>query len=317
MQLHLRVSILVVVGVRLEHLTVRYGVHLAVDDLTTEFGPGAVALLGRNGAGKSSVLRALLGLVRPASGRVRFLDLPPDADATVIRRHVGYMPEREAQVPGASAFDQVALLGSLSGLERRTSWRRAHEVLYLVGLGEQRYRPVAGYSAGMRQKAKLAGALVHDPKVVFLDEPTNGLDPAGRDEMLRLIRQLAVEFGKSIVFSTHILTDVASVCRAAVVIDHGRIVAQGTLEELTSGEAHRYAVTVEDADGSLPARLAKLGSATQCGVGRFTVHLGSGVGVDGVYRAVFEAGGVVTGLEHLRRTLEEVFLHAVAARGAR
>lgn len=303
------------VGVRLDHLTVRYGDRRAVDDLSAEFGEGAVALLGRNGAGKSTVLRALLGLVRPCSGQVRFLGLPHGASPAAVRRHVGYMPEREAMVPGASAFDQVALLGNLSGMNRKTAWRRAHEVLYLVGLGEQRYRPVAGYSTGMRQRAKLAGALVHDPKILFLDEPTNGLDPVGRQEMLRLIRQLAIDFGKSIVFSTHILSDVASVCRAAVVIEQGRVVAQGTVEELTAGDACQYALAVEAADGTLLSRLAELGGATQKGPAQFVVRLGSGVGVDSLYRAVIAAGGSVTGLQRLRRTLEDVFLHAVAAPG--
>ena len=180
-------------SVQLENVTIRYGDHLAVDDLTVTFEQGSIGLLGRNGAGKSSVLKALLGLVRPAAGTMRFSDLPAEASDADIRAHVGYMPERDAHLPQATGFDMVSLLGMLSGLPRRDAWRRAHEVLYLVGLEEQRYRPVSGYSAGMRQKAKLAAALVHDPSVLFLDEPTNGLDPGGRNEMLELVA--AVESG--------------------------------------------------------------------------------------------------------------------------
>ncbi|MBL8753470.1 MAG: ABC transporter ATP-binding protein [Planctomycetes bacterium] len=296
-------------------LTIRYGDHVAVENLSLQFGEGAVGLLGRNGAGKSSVLKALLGLVRPTQGTIQFAGLPADASAADVRSHVGYMPERDAWLPEVSGFDMVATLGMLSGMPRRDAWRRAHEVLFLVGLEEQRYRLVSGYSTGMRQKAKLAAALVHDPDVLLLDEPTNGLDPGGRLEMLRLVRQIAAEFGKSIVFSTHILPDVESVCGAAVVLERGRVVASGPLAQLTRGGQRQHRLTIEPAsperDQVVFAALARLGTATALGQGRFDLSLGAGVTHAEVFAAVAAAGTAVRGFSPHRQSLEDVFLSVV------
>jgi ABC-2 type transport system ATP-binding protein len=297
--------------VTLEHVTIRYGSRVAVADLSVAFGAGAIGLLGRNGAGKSSVLKALLGLVRPTNGTMRFADLPADASPTQIRAHVGYMPERDAYLPQATGFEMVAMLGQLSGLPERDAWRRAHEVLYLVGLDEQRYRPVAGYSTGTRQKVKLASALVHDPKVLFLDEPTNGLDPAGRRDMLRLVRQLSHDFGKSVVFSTHILQDVEAVCDAAVVMEQGRVVAQGSLRELTAGGERQHGLAVEPANPTVQRALEALGRVRADGGNAYTIWLPDGADLRAVYAAVAAAGSVVRSLVPHRRSLEEVFLHAV------
>lgn len=305
--------------VRLENLTIRYGERVAVQDLTVAFEPGAVALLGRNGAGKSSVLKALLGLVRPTSGRMSFSQLSPNASPSEIRAHVGYMPERDAYLPQATGFDMVAMLGMLSGLSRRDAWRRAHEVLYLVGLEEQRYRAVAGYSAGMRQKAKLASALVHDPQVLFLDEPTNGLDPSGRREMLELVRQLSRDLGKSIVFSTHILQDVEAVCDSAVLLERGRVVAQGPLSELTHGGAREYRLRIEPttAGQQVPAALtdalaaAGTGRVEAVGEGNYSVWLADDAATGAVFASVAAHGCHVRSMRLQRRSLEQVFLSAV------
>jgi ABC-2 type transport system ATP-binding protein len=300
-------------SVAIEHLTIRYGDRVAVDDVSIVFARGAVGLLGRNGAGKSSILKALLGLVRPERGSMRFLDLPPDASAATVRAHVGYMPERDAFLPQASGFDMVAMLGRLSGMPRRDAWRRAHEVLYLVGLDEQRYRAVAGYSTGMRQKAKLAAALVHDPQVLFLDEPTNGLDPAGRADMLRLVHRLAKELGKSVLFSTHILQDVEAVCDGAVVMERGRVVAQGTLRELTRGAPREHGLVVEPAATAVDAALERIGRMRrEATPGHYTLWLADDVPMQRVFAGVRDAGAVVRSLVPHRRSLEDVFLQAVA-----
>lgn len=309
--------------VRLQNLTIRYGERVAVNDLTVAFEPGAVALLGRNGAGKSSVLKALLGLVRPTSGVMTFSQLPPGASPFQIRAHVGYMPERDAYLPQATGFEMVSMLGMQSGLSRRDAWRRAHEVLYLVGLEEQRYRAVAGYSAGMRQKAKLAAALVHDPQVLFLDEPTNGLDPSGRREMLELVRQLSRDLGKSIVFSTHILQDVEAVCDSAVLLERGRVVAQGALADLTRGGDREYRLRVESSSAErvvpagLPDALAAAGTGRVevDGDGSFSVWLADDAGTGPVFAAVAAHACHVRSLRLRRRTLEQVFLSAVRGEG--
>lgn len=297
--------------VELQDVTIRYGERTAVEGLSVRFEPGAVGLLGRNGAGKSSILKALLGLVRPVHGTMRILDLPPGASAAAVRARVGYMPERDAYLPQLHGFDMVALLGTLSGMPQRDAWRRAHEVLYLVGLEEQRYRPVAGYSAGMRQKVKLAAALVHDPQVVFLDEPTNGLDPSGRDDMLRLVRQLCRDLGKSVVLSTHILQDVESVCDRVVVLDRGRIVTSGPLQELTVAQERRVLLAVEPRELAFAQALPPHLRCEALGGGRHAVWLRDGESSQPVFAAVAAAGGSVVEFAPQRRSLGDVFLAAV------
>ncbi|MGE3171106.1 MAG: ABC transporter ATP-binding protein [Planctomycetota bacterium] len=299
--------------VALDQVVIRYGAFTAVHGVTVTFPTGAVGLLGRNGAGKSSILKALLGLVRPASGTMRILDLPADARPAEIRARVGYMPERDCHLPGLNGFETVSLLGRLSGLPERTAYRRAHEVLYLCGLEEQRYRPVSGYSAGMRQKVKLAQALVHDPQVLFLDEPTNGLDPDARDEMLALVRQLAGKLGKSVVLSTHILQDVEAVCDAAVVLEQGAVVAQGPIGELTRTSGRRYLLQVEPPELALPEHPAPGLRLHALGAGRYEAEVQEDD--RGAPRALFglvdRAGGAVRQLVLRRRSMEEVFLGAV------
>jgi ABC-2 type transport system ATP-binding protein len=205
----------------------------------------------------------------------------------------------------------VALLGRLSGMPRRDAWRRAHEVLYLVGLDEQRYRPVSGYSAGMRQKAKLAAALVHDPQVLFLDEPTNGLDPSGREDMLRLVRQLSRDLGKSVVLSTHILQDVESVCDAVVVLERGQIVAEGPLRELTRATERKVTFTVEPKSLELAAAWPADLRVQALGGGRFTAWLLDDQPTQPLFAAVQRAGGSVGEFVPQRRSLEDVFFSAV------
>lgn len=300
--------------VQVEGVTIRYGQIEAVSDVTATFPQGAVGLLGRNGAGKSSILRAILGLVRPSAGRMRILDLPADASPGQIRARVGYMPERECHVPGLSGYETVLLLGQLSGLPRGDAARRAHEVLYLVGLEEQRYRPVSGYSAGMRQRVKLAAALVHDPAVLFLDEPTNGLDPEGRQHMLDLVRQLSGELGKSVILSTHILQDVEATCQAVVVLEQGRVVAAGPLQELTRSERVQYHLAVDPPDLPLQVAVPAWVQLEPRGMGRYHVVMDGDRSVRDLFQLVDGCGGDVRQLALHRRRLEEVFLGAVNRR---
>lgn len=304
--------------IALDRITIRYGAHVAVEDLSCSFPSGAVGLLGRNGAGKSSILKALLGLVRPSAGTMSLAGTlegrVDQIDPRTLRENVGYMPERDAHVPACSGFEMVALLGRLGGLRRRDAWRRAHEVLYLVGLGEQRYRPVAGYSTGMRQKVKLAAALVHDPKILFLDEPTNGLDPEGREDMLGLVKQLSRAMGKSVLMSTHILQDVEAVCDAAVVLERGRVVAQGSIAELTGSGPRRWLMVVDPVAVPLEAVLAQCAHVRTTKIGAHEIELLPGASTQQVFAAIGERGAVVRSFVPRRRTLEEVFLEAVQVR---
>ncbi len=218
--------------VDLKGVTVLYGKQPALADVTASFPPGAVGLLGPNGAGKSTLLKSLLAFVVPTGGSMRVLDLNVAEAALDIRRRIGYMPESDAHIPGMNAVSFVAYCGELAGLPRVDAMQRAHEVLYYVGLGEARYRNVETYSTGMKQRIKLAQALVHDPDLLFLDEPTNGMDPRGRDEMLELVRDLAHAKGVNLILSSHLLPDVEYTCDHVVVLDKGRVVVQGPIDAL-------------------------------------------------------------------------------------
>jgi ABC-2 type transport system ATP-binding protein len=218
--------------VQLERVSVTYGRQVALREVSASLPAGAVGLLGRNGAGKSTLLRALLGFVRPDAGQMQVLGLDVRRSPLEIRARLGYMPENDAHIPGMNAVTFVAYCGELAGLPRADAMQRAHEVLYYVGLGEARYRNLDTYSTGMKQRIKLAQALVHDPDLLFLDEPTNGLDPRGRDEMLALIRDVAHEKGINLILSSHLLPDVEQTCDYVVVLDKGAVAAEGPIATL-------------------------------------------------------------------------------------
>lgn len=301
--------------VSLTGVTIRYGDVTAVDGVDAEFPAGAVGLLGRNGAGKSSILRALLGLVRPVAGVLRILEFEAGVGGAEIRRRVGYMPERDGHITGLNGFETVCLAAELTGLPRRDAARRAHEVLYQAGLEEQRYRLVSSYSAGMRQKVKLATALVHDPELLLLDEPTNGLDPRGRLEMLELIGSLVCDLGKSVVLSSHILQDVESICPNVVLLEKGTVVAAGPVSELTRHATRVFNVEATGDSATLTGCWIAAGAAdvTKIGDRRYDVTIPEDFAVARLFSAVLEAGGSMYELVEHRRTLEEVFLGAVSS----
>src|SRR5258706_2496188 len=222
--------------VTLESVTVRYGDNRALSDVTSSFAAGAVGLLGPNGAGKSTMIKSLLGFIVPERGRLKVLGLDVAAAPLEIRARVGYMPESDSHIPGMNAVSFVAYCGELAGLPRVDAMQRAHEVLFYVGLGEARYRNVETYSTGMKQRIKLAQALVHGPKLLFLDEPTNGLDPAGRDDMLKLVRDVSHGKGINVVVSSHLLPDIERTCDNVVVMRKGKIAAEGAVADLRKTE---------------------------------------------------------------------------------
>ncbi len=222
-----------------------YGRHVALRDVTAQFPPGAVGLLGPNGAGKSTLIKALLGLLSPASGRMHVLGHDVQQTPLAIRARVGYMPESDSHIPGMNAVSFVAYCGELAGLPRANAMQRAHEVLFYVGLGEARYRNLETYSTGMKQRIKLAQALVHDPDLLFLDEPTNGMDPKGRDEMLALVRDIAANKEIALILSSHLLPDVEFTCEYVVVLDKGAIATQGPISALKGTTGRVYELRVK------------------------------------------------------------------------
>ena len=206
-----------------EGLTKDYGSVLALDRLDITVGEGVTGLVGANGAGKSTLIKILLGLLDPTSGRALVLGHDVGTEGAAIRRQVGYMPEHECLPPDVSASDFIVHLAQMSGLPRHAARERAADVLRHVGLAEERYRPMGGYSTGMKQRAKLAQSLVHDPRLVLLDEPTNGLDPAARDDMLHLVRRIGQDFGIAVLVTSHLLGELERVSDHVIVLDAGRL----------------------------------------------------------------------------------------------
>ena len=280
----------------------------ALDELDISLEAGTIGLVGANGAGKSTLFRILLGLTRPDSGTVRVAGIDVGADPIGVRSKLGFMPEHDCLPTDQSAADVVATLGEIGGLPARAARQRASDILDLVGLDEARFRPIEGFSTGMRQRAKLAQALVADPSIVLLDEPTAGLDPAGRHEMLDLVRRLAT-FGITVVMATHLLDDVQVTCDQVVMIDAGRLVASGRTEALleTTGSV-RVDVSGRGPElmAALPPVLAQV--ATLGADGSVEIVVGGDDDLDAIVGAVDAAGLPLHGLSSRRHSLDDVFI---------
>jgi len=296
----------------LDRVGVRYGTQWALSDVSAVFPAGAVGLLGPNGAGKSTMLKALLGLIKPDSGRIGVLDLDVAVAPLDIRARVGYMPESDAQIPGMTAVSFVAYCAELSGLPAADAMQRAHEVLYYVGLGEARYRNVETYSTGMKQRIKLAQALVHDPDLLLLDEPTNGMDPKGRDEMLALVRDIAYSRHISLILSSHVMPDVESVCDAVVVMNRGKVVMQGPIASLKKPTGHIFEVRVKGNRAAFVERLRM--QAFECretDADEFRVLVPATAGPEQLFASAAQVGAQVRHLKQSVPTLEDVFAEAM------
>jgi ABC-2 type transport system ATP-binding protein len=302
---------------RLDAITRTFGATTALDRVTLRLPTGRIGLLGPNGAGKSTLLKLLMGLLPPTGGSGAVLDQPlgGDRDGTAnwrLRRLIGFMPEADALVPGLTGVEYVALAGELYGMSRRQATRRAHEVLTYLELEEARYRRVEQYSAGMKQRAKLAQALVHDPPVLLLDEPTSGLDPAGRDAMLRLVRELAAEHGKAVLLSTHLLADVQAVCERVVILAGGRVRGVGTVDELLARRGDRFKVRVQGEAAEFRSHLTARGVRVLAERdGEWRVAVPAGWANVEFFRLAERHAVVVRSLQRDDETLEELFLKSV------
>jgi len=299
--------------VRLQGVVKRYGHRTVLDCVTCEVPPGITGLVGPNGAGKSTLVRAILGLVRLAAGEVRVFGRDPTRDARVVRQLVGVVPEDECAVPGLAAVEMVRYAARLSGLPGTEALRRAHEVLDWCDAGQERYRSVETLSIGMRQKVAFAAAIVHDPRMVILDEPTNGLDPIERRAMLGRLTTLAHDHGKTIFVSTHVLPDVQAICDRVIVLAAGRVRLEGRLDDLTRPLAPLLRLDVTGSVDACVARLAAAGiHATRIDSGTLHLPAQDAAGFERVWQAVREAGVVVRALVPVQERFEDVFLQAIA-----
>jgi ABC-2 type transport system ATP-binding protein len=287
-------------------LTKQYPRVRALDTLSVDVEPGIVGLVGANGAGKSTLIKILLGLLEPTSGEVRVLGLDPARDSEAIRARVGYMPEHDCLPDDLVAAEFVTHMARISGLPRTAARERASEALRHVGLYEERYRQIGGYSTGMKQRVKLAQALVHDPDLLLLDEPTNGLDPGGRDAMLALIHRIGTEFGISVVVCSHLLGEVERICDSLVAIDGGRLLRSDRISAMTV-ERDILAIEVDEGTDELADRLAASGLTTQRDGRMLLVPLESDQTYDTIIGAVAALDLPLHRLDQRRHRVAELF----------
>ncbi len=301
----------------LQHVGRSYGSFAALRDVTLQLEPGRIGLLGPNGAGKSTLLKILMGLLAPSSGSGTVLGRTIGKDGTELRRQIGYMPEADALVPGLRGAEYVALAGELYGMPRRQAQRRAHEVLTCLELEDARYRRLEEYSTGMKQRLKLAQALVHDPPLLLLDEPTSGLDPAGRDTLLALLLALGKEHGKSLVVSTHLLGDVERVCETVVILHHGQVLRHGNVRELRTLRQDRYRLQIQGDPNRFLEDLRLEGARVlhDNGRGEYRVHVPDGWLTRTFFALADNNGVVLRGLQRDDEDLEEMFYRVVAENG--
>jgi ABC-2 type transport system ATP-binding protein len=297
--------------IELENITKTYGKVSALQGLSVAVPEGAIGLLGPNGAGKTTMIRTLLGLITIDSGQGRVLGLDIRAQKLAIRAATGFVPEDECLFPGMIGVVFVAYAGELVGMPPKDALQRAHEVLDYVGLGEARYRRVESYSSGMKQRLKIASAIVHDPRLLILDEPTNGMDPAGRDDVLKLTNDLARNKGMSILFSSHLLPDVEAVCEHVMVLGRGRLLAQGQIDELKQAHDLQFELRVKGDVSEFARHLVARGLTFEPIDDHLVVRLPRGTSPLAVWEIARDSGEQIRSLRPRRSTLEEVFLSAV------
>ncbi|MGA1821071.1 MAG: ABC transporter ATP-binding protein [Thermoplasmatota archaeon] len=301
--------------IELEGFTKFYGSLKAIDsiDLHIPFGP--VGLLGPNGAGKSTLIKCLLGLIDISSGDARIFgtDMNETQKILDVRRSIGYMPESDCLIPEMDAISFVSFMGELSGLPAMDSMQRAHEVLHYVGIGDERYRKIKTYSTGMKQKVKLAQAVVHDPKLVFLDEPTNGMDPKGREEMLDLVLDISRNHGKNVIFSSHLLPDVEYICDHVIIMNQGRILKQGYLRDLTRS-LDRFEIRIKGDQDQFASILNDLKLDYEISGSYFRVRSEENQ-LNRIYEAIRGTPIEIRKASRSGRSLEEIFLSEIKGAG--
>jgi ABC-2 type transport system ATP-binding protein len=297
--------------IELDNVSKTYGKVPALAGLSVALPEGAIGLLGPNGAGKTTMIRTLLGLIAIDSGHGTVLGMDIRTQRLAIRQATGFVPEDECLFPGMNGVAAVAYAGELVGMGPKDALQRAHEVLDYVGLGEARYRRLESYSTGMKQRFKIAAAIVHDPRLLILDEPTNGMDPAGRDDVLELTTDLSRNKGMSLLFSSHLLPDVEAVCEYVMVLGGGRLLAQGRIADLKHAHNLEFELRVKGDPAEFSRRLSARGIPAEVIDEHLLVSLPLGTSAGTVWEIARDAGEQVRSLRPRRSTLEEVFLGAL------
>jgi ABC-2 type transport system ATP-binding protein len=293
-----------------QNLSKHYGEIQALKNFTVKIDSGAIGLLGPNGAGKSTLIKTLLGLIPATSGTGKVFSRDIFKDALLIRQRIGYMPEHDCLLPDLNAVSYLSFLGELSGLSPRDSMQRSHEALYYVKIGDERYREISTYSTGMKQKVKLAQTLIHDPELIFLDEPTTGLDPNGRREMLKLVKGIVEEQGKNLLFSSHILPDIEQICDKVVILNHGELITEGKLQDLLFERNPDLVIRVRGPIGRFLQLLRKDGLKPEKRKNDIVVKVAPNV-TKRVVELAAEAEVQLRYLNSQKRSLEELFVKII------
>ena len=292
-------------------LTKNYGKLTALDSIDFKVPYGPVGLLGPNGAGKTTLIKCLLGLLRATSGNTYVFGYKLDSKDSIlnIRQRIGYMPESDCFIPEMDAVWFVKYMAELSGLPAMDSMQRTHEVLDYIGIGDERYRKIKTYSTGMKQKVKLAQAIVHDPELIFLDEPTNGMDPKGRKEMLDLIRDISINHGKNVIFSSHLLQDVEYICQHVVIMNQGKVLVQGGLGDLLN-TMKKYEIRIKGDQKEFGDILRKLGLEYERSGSFFMLKMEKDI-LNRIYRSIDTERIQIRHASISKRTLEDIFVDEI------
>jgi ABC-2 type transport system ATP-binding protein len=299
-------------SIEVSDLHFSYGKIKALHGVSLDLEEHAIGLLGPNGAGKSTLLRILLGFLTPDAGEGKVLGYDIKDEQSLIRRYVGYMPEDDCFIPGMDAVTFTSYLGELSGMPRQEAMKRAHEVLYYVGLEEGRYRLLETYSVGMKQRLKLAQTLVHDPKLLFLDEPTSSLDPQGRKEILELIKDISSKKDIQVLISSHILPDIEAVCSHVVILNKGQIAAQGEINKLKELKYRLYEMKIKGETLDFLKKLKKMGcriEETEDMI--FKVYMRPDKNPQDIFKIASEEKIQIRHFVKSQSTLEDLFAQAV------
>jgi len=303
--------------IELQSVSVRFGSRDILQNLSCTLSGRSIGLLGPNGAGKTTLINTLLGFYKPASGRARILGHDINSDLRTIRGLVGYMPENDAFISKMTAVSFVRMMAELSGLPSEAALERAHEALFFVGLSEARYRKLGTYSLGMKQLAKLAQAIVHGPRLLILDEPTNGLDPVARQRMIRLIHEIRSDEQMHVVVCSHLLRDVEDCCEEVLILKRGRIVHYSNLEEERRANRRFLEIEIYGANGDFAEAIESLGCECAATMNRLKVVLADGIEIRDIYRLAAERNVRIRRLNFRRDTLEDIFLRAMESEEAR
>jgi ABC-2 type transport system ATP-binding protein len=294
------------------NVSILYGDVLALDNLSLNIEGGAIGLLGPNGAGKTTFIKTVLGLITPKNGSAEVFGMDVVPHKMDIRRLIGYVPENDCYITGMSGVNFVAYMGKLCGMPSKEAIQRAHEILQYIGMAEERYRNIETYSAGMKQRIKLAQALMHDPQLLLLDEPTTGMDPKGRQEMLDLIKDISSSKNINIILSSHLLPDIEYTCQDVIVLREGKLVIKGNIEELKSTHKKMFEVRIK---GDSEVFLSELKSINvefwESERSFFRISCPDGINTQSLFKIAMDNGIQIRQLVQTRYSLEDVFTQVI------